>query len=227
MEFTAVLKNLPPNINAIDLAQIFSETAASSVGLPRYTGLYKSKPWAYFAFTSQDKRDAAMEITCSLKGHHLQWILPSEVKDLCVRCAFKDHKTKECDTFKKRGRRTIPKNVQNNYARFKPVGYVKPPVSKSGQSFTSRSRFHSHSCSRSRQSNNNNINNKGNTASHNNNKQKDNTNTNPNDLSTLNSTKSVTYADHVASPSLQTSIHAPHKYITAAQSAKTVYFNAR
>src|SRR4051812_20136673 len=72
MEFTAVLKNLPPNINAIDLAQIFSETAASSVGLPRYTGSYKSKPWAYFAFTSQDKRDAAMEITCSLRGCHLQ-----------------------------------------------------------------------------------------------------------------------------------------------------------
>src|SRR5256714_2546971 len=43
MEFTAVLKNLPPNINAINLAQIFSETAASSVGLPRYTESYKSK----------------------------------------------------------------------------------------------------------------------------------------------------------------------------------------
>src|SRR4051795_6790952 len=135
------------------------------------------------------KKDAAMEITCSLKGCYLQWILLFEVKDLCVRCAFKDHKTKECDTFKKRGRRTIPKNVQNNYARFKPVGYVKPPVSKSEQSFTSRSRFHSHSHSRSRQSNNNNnINNKGNTASHNNNKQKDNLNTNSNDSSTLNST---------------------------------------
>src|SRR3954453_21982720 len=176
MEFTAVLKNLPPNINAIDLAQIFSETAASSVGLLRYTGSYKSKPWAYFAFTSQDKRDAAMEITCSLKGRHLQWILLSEVKDLCVRCASKDHKTKECDAFEERGRRTIPKNVQNNYARFKPVGYVKPPSSKSEESHTSRLRFHSHSCSQSRQSNNNKVNNKGNMASHNNNKQNDNSN---------------------------------------------------
>src|SRR4051812_37141357 len=55
MEFTAVLKNLPPNINAIDLAQIFSETAVSSVGLLRYTGSYKSKPWAYFAYTTQEK----------------------------------------------------------------------------------------------------------------------------------------------------------------------------
>src|SRR4051794_39979198 len=139
MEFTAVLKNLPSNINAIDLAQIFSETAASSVRLLRYTGSYKSKLWAYFAYTSQGKRDAAMKITCSLKGRYLQWILSSEVKDLCIRYAFKDHKTKECDAFEKRGRRTIPKNVQNNYARFKPVSYVKLPSLRSRDSFTSRS----------------------------------------------------------------------------------------
>src|SRR3954454_16073472 len=36
MEFTAVLKNLPPNINAIDLAHIFLETNTSSIGLLRY-----------------------------------------------------------------------------------------------------------------------------------------------------------------------------------------------
>src|SRR4051812_40313223 len=221
MEFTAVLKNLPPNINAIDLAQIFSETAASSVGLLRYTESYKSKSWAYFAFTSQDKRDAAMEITCSLKGHHLQWILPSEVKDLCVRYASKDHKTKECDAFEERGRRTIPKNVQNNYARFKPVGYVKPLSSKSEGSFFSRSHSCSHSRSRSRQSNNNNANNKGTMASHNINQQNDNSNMNHNESLTSNNTKNVTYADQVASPSLQTSIHAPHKYASAAQSVLT------
>src|SRR2546429_9695613 len=86
-----------------------------------------------------------MEITCSLKGCHLQWILPSEVKDLCVQCASKDHKTKECDAFEERGRRTISKNVQNNYARFKPVGYIKPlSISRSRGSFTSRSHSRSH-----------------------------------------------------------------------------------
>src|SRR3954471_16299419 len=159
-----------------------------------------------------------MEITCSLKGHYLQWILPSEVKDLCVRCAFKDHKTKECDAFEERGRRTIPKNVQN-YARFKPVGYVKPPSSKSEGSFSSRSHSRSHSCSRSRQSNNNNANNKGIMTSHNINQQIDNSNMNHNESLTLNNTKNVTYADQVTSPSLQTSIHAPHKYTSAAQSA--------
>src|SRR4051794_17161239 len=41
---------------------------------------------------------------------------------------------------------------------------------------------------------------------------------NHNELLTSNNTKNVTYADQVASPSLQTSIHAPHKYTSAAQS---------
>src|SRR2546421_8269965 len=156
--------------------------AASSVGLPRYTGSYKSKPWAYFAYTTQEKRDAAMEITCSLKGRHLQWIFPSEVKDLCVQCVSKDHKTKECDAFKERGRKTIPKNVQNNYARFKPVGYVKPlPLSRSRGSITLRSRSHSHSCSNSK-NNTHNINKfKGNITGHHDNRTDD-TNTSPDEL---------------------------------------------
>ena len=72
MEFIAVLKNLPLNINAIDLAQIISETDTSSVSLPRYVSSYKSKPWAYLAYRSQEKRDAAMELICSLKGQYLQ-----------------------------------------------------------------------------------------------------------------------------------------------------------
>src|SRR3954454_5919682 len=100
-----------------------------------------------------------MKVICSLKGRYLQWILLSEVKDLCVRCASKDHKTKECDAFEKRGRRTIPKNVQNNYVRFKPVGYVKPLSSRSRESFTSRSCFRSHFHSLSKQNKNNKNNN--------------------------------------------------------------------
>src|SRR3954453_15871031 len=114
-------------------------------------------------------------------------------KDLCVRCASKDYKTKECDAFEERGRRTIPKNVQNKYAKFKPVSYVKLSSSKSGESFTSRSPSHSHSRSQSRQSNNNKVNNKGNMASHNNNKQNDNLNMSPNESSISNNAKSVTY----------------------------------
>src|SRR5436305_5903358 len=109
-----------------------------------------------------------MEITCSLKGRHLQWILLSEVKDLCVQCASKDHKTKECDAFKERGRRTIPKSIQNNYARFKPVGYVKPPPLRSRESFTFRSCFRSHSRSQNKNNANQQNNKKGNMTKHNN-----------------------------------------------------------
>lgn len=109
MEFTAVLKNLPPKINAVDLSAIISETSVSAVGIPRYVKSYQSKPWAYFSFRSQIQRDSAMEITCSLKGNHLQWVLPHEVKDLCVRCASNQHKTKDCTAFENRGRKPIPK----------------------------------------------------------------------------------------------------------------------
>src|SRR4051794_1961014 len=123
-----------------------------------------------------------MEITCSLKGHHLQWIFLSEVKDLCVRCVSKDHKTKECDVFKERGRRTIPKSVQNNYVRFKPVGYVKSPPLRSRESFTSRSRSHSHSYSRSKNNANQQNNKKENMTKHNDEKI-DNSNTSPTESS--------------------------------------------
>src|SRR6266480_2886188 len=112
-----------------------------------------------------------MELTCSLKGRYLQWILLSEVKDLCVQYTSKDHKTKECDAFEERRRRTIPKNVQNNYARFKPVGYIKPLlILRSRGSFTSRScsRSHFRSSNKSNKNNNHNIDNsEGNTTKHN------------------------------------------------------------
>src|SRR3954452_9594078 len=42
---------------------------------------------------------------------------------------------------------------------------------------------------------------------------------NHNESLTSNNTKNVTYADQVASLSLQTSIHASHKYTSAAQTA--------
>src|SRR5439155_2655343 len=138
-----------------------------------------------------------MELTYSLKGRHLQWILLSEVKDLCVQCASKDHKTKECDAFEERGRRTIPKSVQNNYARFKPVGYVKPPLlSRSRGSFTSRSCSRSHSCSSNKNNNHNIDNSKGNTIKHNDNKTDD-SNESSGESAPSTNAKSVTYAAHV------------------------------
>src|ERR1700759_5000479 len=153
-QFTAVLKNLPPNLKAVNLGQIFSTTSASSIGLPRYVGSYRSKLWAYFAFRSQVQMDAAMELSCSLKGNKLSWVFPEDVKNLCVRCASDKHKTKDCNTFEDRGRKSIPKSIQNNYDRYKPVGYVKPPVkSASNKKSSSQTRSQSRSNSKARTEN--------------------------------------------------------------------------
>src|SRR5436305_12953211 len=86
-----------------------------------------------------------MEISCSLRNKRLTWILPDKVKDLCVRCASNSHSTKNCTTFANRSRKPIPKSIQLNYDRYKPVGYVKPK----NQS-TQNNRTNSHSRSRSR-----------------------------------------------------------------------------
>ncbi|HVH95688.1 MAG TPA: hypothetical protein VM682_01930, partial [Bacillus sp. (in: firmicutes)] len=190
MLHVAVLKNLPPDIKAIDLGRIYSEINAASIGLPRYVGSYKSKPWAYFAFKSQELRDLAMEISLSLKGRKLSWILPNEVKDLCVRCASSEHKTQKCTAFEDRGRKPIPKAIQNNYDRFKPVGYKKPKDQPQGDKTSNRqtkssSKSRSRSRSRSHSSKN---------------KKKEN--------SDPKEPKTVTYAD-MASESLNSSDHSP------------------
>src|SRR5688572_21170226 len=105
-------------IKAINLGPILSEINASSIGLPRYVGSYKSKLWAYFAFRSQELQDLAMELLCSLKGRKLSWILPSEVKNLCVCCASPEHKTQHCKAFEDRGCKPIPKAILHNYDHF-------------------------------------------------------------------------------------------------------------
>ena len=68
---SAVLRNLPPNIKAVDLQKIFVNVGAKSIGLPRHIPSYNSKAWAYFAFSSDELRDNAMELTCYLKDFPL------------------------------------------------------------------------------------------------------------------------------------------------------------
>src|ERR1043165_218856 len=70
-QHTAILRNLPSNIHAIDLHSIYSEINAVSIGLPRYTKSYQTKPWAYIAFKSEEAMHAAMEISCSFNGRSL------------------------------------------------------------------------------------------------------------------------------------------------------------
>ena len=71
MTHVAILKNLLPDIKAIDLSCIYSETSASSIGLLRYVGSYKSKPWVYFAYRFQELSEQAIEISLLLKGRKL------------------------------------------------------------------------------------------------------------------------------------------------------------
>ena len=184
LQYTAVLKDLPPNVKAIDLGRIYSEVKAVSIGIPRYSGSYKSKPWAYFAFKTPELRDAAMELSCSLRNRRLTWILPDAVKDLCVRCGSAAHKTKDCDTFADRGRKPIPKSIQLNYDRYKPVGYVKPrslPDQKKKPQSRSRSRSRS----------------------------KPRTSSSANNSSHSDSDRHVSYAEAAASDSLNESAHSP------------------
>src|SRR5277367_3150818 len=77
LEFTAVLRNLPSNYDAMDLCRIFSNCNGASLGIPR-SSTYRPRPWAYFSFKSQECKDAAMEMQFS-------------------RCGAPDHLARSCD----------------------------------------------------------------------------------------------------------------------------------
>jgi len=208
MTHVAVLKNLPPDIKAIDLGPIYSEVGASSIGWPRYVKSYKSKPWAYFAFKSQEMRDQAMELSCALKGKKLTWILPAEVKNLCVRCAAPEHKTQHCKAFEDRGRKSIPKAILHNYDRFKLVGYKQPKetVPKGKNNTRPRSASRSRSRSRSRATKNQ----EANKNTNNNHQNKKSSNEQQSRKDSNKQPKSVSYADAAsASASLNASQHSP------------------
>ena len=116
-QFAAVLRGIKPNIKAIDLISIYSQVNAAAIGLPRSPKSYYSRPWAYFFFQSEEALNAAMEITCSFNDRPVEWILPKDVKKLCVRCSSPNHKPSDCDAFT-RGRKSAPKNIQALYNKF-------------------------------------------------------------------------------------------------------------
>lgn len=59
-QYIAILRNLLTNIHAIDFYTIYSEVNAVLIGLPRHSKSYQSKPWAYFAFKSEEAMNVAM-----------------------------------------------------------------------------------------------------------------------------------------------------------------------
>src|SRR3984957_14997000 len=120
-QFTAILRRLPANLDAMDLAKIYSNCNASSLGIPRAANSYKPKPWAYFSFRTEELKQAAMEMQFSLKGRDLVWDEPDNVRKFCARCGSDAHKAKDCDN--SRGRSRVPKSLERNLARFKPEGY--------------------------------------------------------------------------------------------------------
>src|ERR1051325_3289939 len=157
---TAVLRNLPANLDAMDLHNIYSDANAAAIGLPRNLKSYNNKPWAYFSFRSEEAMNAAMEMTFHLRNRTLVWCPLDEVKNLCSRCSSPAHSAKNCDSFNNsRGRSIIPKSLVDTYEKFKPAGF-KLLVRESGpkrsrSSSRSRSRSKSRSRSRRRRNKNN------------------------------------------------------------------------
>src|SRR5437868_4062543 len=140
-QYTIALKNLPYNYSSYDLSNIINETKAISIGVFRYNGSYKPKPWAYFTFKNIETLEAAKEKTFNLKGKDLEWIDPATMKDRCQKCAADNHKAKDCSTHasNSRGRNNVLKTIMAHYERFKPEGY-KPKSHRSASNSRSRSR---------------------------------------------------------------------------------------
>src|ERR1044071_5605031 len=174
---------------------IYSEINAVSIGLPRYTKSYQTKPWAYIAFKSEEAMQAAMEISCSFNGRNLIWTTPDLAKNLCIRCSSPDHKSKECDAHESRGRKRTPRDKQALYNRY---------------NIPNRSNN-----SRSRNNNNNNNNNRNNrdrsrSASRSRSRSRSRNNKKSSTLpSQSDNKKKVTYAD-AAGSSLDQSVHSPN-----------------
>ena len=49
-QYTAVLRNIPFGLDGMDLANIFKETNAAAMNLPRNCRSYNNKPWCHFFF---------------------------------------------------------------------------------------------------------------------------------------------------------------------------------
>src|SRR3989337_2064639 len=115
--FTAVLRNIPRNIHASNFVRIIFNSAAMAIGIPRTVNNY-TKPWAYFNFKSESAMQAAMEIPPTLNGKQLIWDSIDNVKNFCPKCSSPDHRAKDCDTFKSRGRNFTPKALVAQYKKF-------------------------------------------------------------------------------------------------------------
>jgi hypothetical protein len=191
-QYSVILRNLPSNTKAIDLASIYSETNAAAVNLPRHTKSYQTKPWAYLHFKTEEAMQAAMEMSCSFNDRILEWIPITKAKDLCIRCSSLSHKSQNCDATQSRGRSPTKKDVLSLYSRHN----IKNSYTLNKDNKRSRSHPRNHSSSRSRSRSNSRS-------------QSKSTQTNTSSSSTsANNKKQVTYADE-QDASINASIHNP------------------
>src|ERR1044072_8594576 len=166
-QFTLVLRNLPYGICAYDLIDVYTDTSAVLIGLPIHSKSLKNKPWAYFAFKTEEALQNAKDIQRILRGKELVWDLPENVKKFCLRCSSPEHSAKDCDNVQSRGRKPTPKHIAAAYRRY---NHDVPSSRGRNNNFAnnnnnnnrrsnSNNRAHSNSRSRSRSRNYNNNNN--------------------------------------------------------------------
>ena len=115
-QYTAMLRNIPQNVQLSNFMRLYSNTAAMALELPRTINNYL-KPWIYINFKSEEIMQVAMEITSVLNSSSLIWDTPDNVNRFCSRCSSSEHKAKDCDNSKSRGRKPTPKALLNVYKK--------------------------------------------------------------------------------------------------------------
>src|SRR5439155_19608296 len=116
-KFTAVLRNFPRNTQNTDYMRMFSNFHAASMGIPR-TINNSIKPWIYINFRSEELMQAAIEISPTLNGRQLIWEQPDNVRNFCPRCSNPEHKAKDCDDIRSRGKKPTPKALLDVYQKY-------------------------------------------------------------------------------------------------------------
>src|SRR5436305_4230671 len=149
-QYTAVLCNLPRNTQNTDYMRMFSNFNAASMGIPR-TINNALKLWIYINFRFEELMQAAIEISPTLNGRQLIWEQPDNVRNFCSRCSNPEHKAKDCDDIRSRGRKPTPKALLDVYRKYDIVNAATKQADKQIKQQQQRaSRARSQSRSRSR-----------------------------------------------------------------------------
>src|SRR4051812_39647727 len=96
--------------------RMFSNFNAAAMGIPRFIN-NSIKPWIYINFQSEEVMQTAMETTPTLNNRQLIWDSPDNVRNFCPRCSSPEHKAKDCDDIRSRGRKPTPKVLIDVYKK--------------------------------------------------------------------------------------------------------------